>query len=258
MKISRLLSTLPLVLNACADESPTDVSQNSAGEGIWYGAFSAGAISSSTSASGAVSTFEATESSGVGLYTSDARVFFYNENEKLLFSNDTPGIIDANLYYYPDYYDASNNNAGSLSFAGNAYTYTSIAGAYSGAVNGNYVMLFDDSYFRGADLNRLQGLWQYSHAIGDWQFSILADGHFTATLSTMFSCQISGEFATIDSTKNEYAIDNVTLLNCGGFDGHYTGLAATLDSTQTVISNDTLLMAIYNQSHGFFLKPVRQ
>lgn len=259
MKINKLLSTLPLVLNACGDDSSPITTENNLAAGIWKGAFSVGAITTTTSASGAVSTFEATDSTGLGVFTSNNRVFFYNENDEVLFTNDTPGVLNANLFYSPDYYASNGNYSGSISsFDGNPYTYTSISGSYSGPINGNYVMLFDQRYFRGADLNRLQGNWQFSNVIGDWYFSIQADGSFTATLSSISSCNISGVFSTIDSTKNEYAIDNVSLINCAGYDGNYTGLASTTDSIESIESNDTLLMAIYNTNYGFFLKPVKQ
>ncbi|MDH5516805.1 MAG: hypothetical protein OEY36_03170 [Gammaproteobacteria bacterium] len=261
MKINKLLSALPLVLNACADESAPAATQNNIAAGVWKGAFSAGTISTTTSGSGAVSTFEATESAGLGVYSSDNRVFFYNESEEILFANDTPGVLNANLYYSPDYYLSNGNNAGSItSFDGNPYTYTSISGAYSGAINGNYVMLFDQRYLRGADLNRLQGNWHYSNAIGDWAFAVQADGSFSATLNLNAAsiCEISGEFSIIDGDKNEYAVDNVSLSNCGSYDGNYTGLATTTDSIAGLELNDSVLMAIYNTDHGFFLKPLKQ
>lgn len=256
MKVKSALATLPLVLNSCGgdEEQSYGFTPNEIGQGIWVGAFSAGTISTSTSASGSVSSFEPTESKGIGLYTSDKRVFFYNEDDAILFTHDTPGIVQHNMYYSPDYY-LNGNIQSTVSFDGNVYISTSVAGEYKGAINGNYVMLFDKKYFRGADLNRLAGDWSYTHDSVNWNLRILSNGSFTGTSSISTSCAITGEFFTVDTSKNEYGLQNVSLSNCTGYDGDYVGLAATVDTNS---QNDTLIMAIYNSNNGFFLKPVKQ
>ena len=256
MKLKHALATLPLVLNACGgEESSTDYTPNELGQGIWEGGFGSIPVTNA-SASGAVPPSDLTkiQKAGVGLYTSDKRVFFYNVEDKILFTNDTPGLVGNNLYYSPDYY-INGSALDTINFTSSAYISTSILGGYSGGVSGTYIMLFDDKYFRGADLVRLQGSWNYSDDFGGWSISVASNGDFTATLSSISSCAISGMFSTIDASKNEYAIDNVVFSNCDSYNGSYTGLAATVDTNS---ENDTLLMAIYNADNGFFLKPVKQ
>lgn len=258
MSVKKILATLPLVLNACgSEESSTDYTPNELGQGIWDGGFSASVISTSGS-SGAVPSSELAkiESPGVGLFTTDSRAFFYKEDSGTLFTNDTPGFVGNNLSYSPDYY-INGNVQNTLTFNGNAYISTSITGGYQqggGGISGYYVMLFDDKYFRGANLTRLQGIWSYS-GDNNWNLIIQADGSMTLTSDIAAACTGSGAFSTIDASKNEYAL-SVTLNNdCYPFHGSYSGLAATIDTTS---QNDTILMAIYNADNGFYMKPIKQ
>jgi hypothetical protein len=258
MSVKKILATLPLVLNACGSEdASTDYTPNELGQGIWEGGFSASVISTSGS-SGAVPSSELTkiQASGVGLFTTDKRAFFYNEDNDTLFANDTPGFVNHNLSYSPDYYQ-NGNVLNTITFSGNAYISTSITGGYQeggGGISGYYVMLFDDKYFRGANLTRLQASWSYtdSNSGAVWDLSIQANGSFTLTSTIVSGCTGAGSFSTIDTAKNEYAISVTLDSNCYPYNGSYQGLAATID---TNVTNDTILMAIYNADHGFFMKP---
>ena len=261
MKVKSALAALPLVLNACgSEEASTNYTPNELGQGIWEGGFSNSPITVS-SASGSVTQTELTqiEQSGVGLYTSDNRAFFYNIDDEILFTYDTPGIGISGLSYSPFYYtdgDARNT----VSFNGTPTISTSIIGNYSGDINANYVLVFDDKYFQGADLNRLVGMWSYTEVSSgyEWNLDIASDGGFTGTMSRVTGCTFSGDFSTIDPTKNEYGISVTLDINCAPYDGTYTGLAATIDTDDI---NDTLLIAIYQPNfgdHGFFMKPVKQ
>ena len=255
MKLKNTLATLPLVLNACgSDESSSGFSPEDPAQGLWTGGFSSTPITT-TSASGAISSTEISsiEKAGVALYTSDKRVFFYDISSDILFANDIPGYFGQIIYYSPNYFVNSVSND-KVAMDGNVYTATSILGAISSPLSGNYAMVFDDKYFRGADLNRLSGGWFYAGPAGNWNISVLSDGSFTATLSSISSCVVSGIFSTIDTRYNEYAIDNISFESCGGYDGNYSGLAATIDTSQ---QNDTLLMAVFNTDHGFFMQPVK-
>lgn len=254
MKVKSALAALPLVLNACGGENSSDVTPNELGQGIWEGGFSSTPISVS-SASGTVSESELTkiEKTGVGLYTTNKKVFFYNIDDDILFTNADPGFFNSNLYYSPDYYINGNIQPTTIIFNGNAYVSTSIVGGVSSPLDGNYVMIFDNKYFRGADLNRLMGNWSYSGANGDWNLAINSDGSFTGGSTKVAGCTLDGAFSIIDASKNEYNVDVTLHLNCAPYDGSYTGLAATVDSVSGV--NDTILMAIYNSNNGFFMKP---
>jgi len=268
MSVKKALAALPLVLNACGggdgDDTP-DYTPNEIGQGIWNGGFSATTINTTSSASGSVSTFEPTAVTGIGLYSSyitrnnydEKRAFFFKEDDGTLFTNDYPGIVNNILVSGPSIY-RSGNTTGSVSINANAYISTSISGSYTGSINGYYVMLFDQKYFRGANLASLAGNWNYtppsSNAVGDWQFSVNSDGTFTIISTVVTSCTGNGAFFTIgDGSKNEYDV-SVLLSDCGAFNGGYRGLAATID---TSVQNDTLIMALYNADHGFFLKPVK-
>ena len=265
MTVKKMLATLPLVLNACGGEEETSYTPNEPGQGIWEGAISADVINSSTSASGAVSTFEATSATGLLVYSSyitrnnydGYRAFFYKDDDGSLFTNDSPGVANNNLIFAPDVYK-NGVQAGGVAFDGTTATSTSIYGQYLGYAAGNYVMLFDQAYFRGADLARLTGTWNYTppaeNDIGDWSLSFLSDGSFTISSTISASCSGNGAFFIIgDGSKNEYDV-SIVLSNCGAFDGAYYGLAATID---TVSQNDTISMAFYNADNGFFLKPTK-
>lgn len=257
MSIKKVLATLPLVLNACAPEdSSPDYIPNALGQGIWEGGFGAQPISTSGS-SGAVPSAELNkiDETGVGLFTTDKRVFFYNEVSQILFTNDIPGFVNNNLSYSPDYY-LNGIAQNTVTFSGNAFISTSITGGYQqggGGISGYYVMQFNDKYFRGASLNRLQGTWSFA-GNANWDLIIQSDGNFTLSSDISASCAGAGAFSTIDTSKNEYAI-SLTLSSCSPYNGTYTGLAATVDAGST---NDALLMAIYNSSNGFYMKPIKQ
>lgn len=261
MKVKSALATLPLVMNSCGggDEQLYGFTPNEIGQGIWVGGFSSSPITV-TSASGAVTETEQDqiEKEGVGLFTTSKKVFFYNVVDDVLFTNsggNEPGFNGKNLIYSPLYFKGG-NDVDTIKFDGNAYISTSLIGQVPSPLNSNYLMTFDDSYFRNASLNRLAGnSWAYSGPNGDWSLDIQADGAFTGTSTKVPSCTFSGAFSTIDTSKNEYTIALTLDANCSPYDGLYTGLAATVDTTTT---NDTIIMAIYNTNNGFFLKPVKQ
>lgn len=216
MKVKRALAALPLVLNACGgDNSPSsNYTPNELGQGIWKGGFSSSPITVA-SASGSVTQNELTqiEKEGVGLFTTDNNVFFYNVVDDILFThtgNQGPGFFSGNLVYSPTYYSAG-NDVNTVSIDGNANISTSIIGQISSPIPASYVMIFDNSYFRGADLSRLSGRWSYSGPNGDWVLNISSSGAFYGTSTKISGCTFSsGAFSLIDFTKNEYAI-SVTL-----------------------------------------------
>lgn len=267
MTVKKILATLPLVLNACAGDDEVTYTPNEPGQGIWEGAISAEAISTTTSASGAVSTFESTSATGLGIYSSfirrnnidyGYRAFFYKEDDGTLFTNDAPGVANNNLIFAPDIY-RNGSLGGSVIFEGNPYISTSIEGNYRDSAQGNYVMLFDQAYFRGGDLARLTGAWNYTttpvNGIGNWQLEVDADGSFVITSTLIPSCSGIGAFYIIgDGSKNEYDV-SILLNGCGAtYNASYQGLAATID---TVSQNDTISMAFYNNEHGFYIKPIK-
>lgn len=260
MKVKNALAALPLVLNACGgEESSSNFTPNELGQGIWEGGFSNSPIAI-TSGSGSVTQNELTqiEQPGVGLYTSDNKVFFYDIDNDILYTNDSPGFVGQNIIFGPNYY-ISGTESGTTSFDGNAYISTKIKGNISAPFNSDYLMVFDDKYFRGADLSRLTGDWSYSGSNGVWDLAITADGSFTGTFDTPSAptCAISsGAFSIINTgSKNEYSVVVTLDGNCGSFTGSYNGLAATIDTNN---ANDTLSMAIYNIDNGFYMKPVKQ
>lgn len=262
MKVKNALAALPLVLNACGgEESSGDFTPNEPGFGIWEGGFSANSIAAS-GPSGSIPSEELdqVESQGIGLYTSNNRVFFYKEDDRTLFTRALSGITTIgsthNLVYSPDIY-RDGNLIGTVDFDGNPYISTSITGRYEGSISGYYGMQFNSKYSSGANLSVLEGNWLYAGPTFNWNLIILANGDFSGTSSIDASCSINGKFTMIEnSSKNEYAIDNVQLSNCAGRDGTYKGLAAIIDSDTGV--NDIIIMAIYNFDNGFFMKPVKQ
>jgi len=268
MSIKKALATLPLVLNACGGgdgDSDPDYTPNEPGKGIWKGGFSAGAISVS-GASGAVpqSELDNIDQVGLGLFTSNGRAFFYNEDADVLFANDEPGILDSgssyNLVYAPDIYTAG-NKSGTVTFDGNPNISTSITGQYSGPINGYYGMNFDQKYFQAASFSHFTGSWSFATpSVGVWtlDFGSSVDGLFTIMSDGSSSCSGNGGLFKIgDGSKNEYdVIIQLTSCTNSNFDGNYYGAAALTDG---VASNDTIIMGFVKNdgNRAFFLKPAK-
>jgi len=254
MKIRNALATLPLTLNACGGDSDTvSFSANSLGQGIWQGGFSSQPLTI-TSASGSISQTELTkiEKTGVGVFASNNKAFFYNIDDDVLYANDTAGFIGSSIIYSPVYY-LSGTAYSRVSFSGSAYNSASILGEIASPISDNFAMVFESKYFRGANLQRLTGDWSFS-GVNNWSLRIEADGSFTGTSSVVTSCTLSGAFSIIDSGKNEYAISVTLNPDCAPYSGSYQGLAATIDTSN---ENDTLIMAIYNADYGFFMSPLK-
>ena len=255
MKIKNALATLPLTLNACGgDSETTSFSANRLGQGIWQGGFSSQPLSI-TSASGSISQTELTkiEKTGVGVFATNNRAFFYNEVDDILFANDEAGFVGNSISYSPVYYIAGTSYS-RVNFSATAYNSASILGEIPSPISDNFAMVFDTGYFRGANLQRLAGDWAFSGS-NNGSLTIQADGSFTGSSSIVTSCTLSGAFSTIDSGKNEYAISVTLNPDCAQYAGSYQGLAATVDTSS---ENDTLIMAIYNANYGFFIKPLKQ
>jgi hypothetical protein len=125
-------------------------------------------------------------------------------------------------------------------------TYTSTAFG-----NGTFTFTADSAlYDRGADLAKLEGIWNNDTNTIMW--TIMADGTFTVTY-TLQACTGSGQFSTIDPAGNEYSF-SITTLNCS-IDDTFNGLAFLSDGTFT---DDVLSLVFGNASVGVTLSQTKQ
>jgi len=113
------------------------------------------------------------------------------------------------------------------------------SGTYtSNGISGTFTLVDAGIYNRPANLSKLAGTWidtTFTQNTGTMTHTIDGSGNITST--SVSGCASSGTINTIDTTKNEYTI-SLTVTNCGGFNGVYTGLALLDDTT---ITEDTLV-----------------
>jgi len=276
MSVKKALATLPLVLNSCGGgdgDSGPDYTPNEPGKGIWEGGFSAQPLCTTCGSSGAIPPDELSkiESIGLALYTNSTYapnktpVFFYNEDDDILFANAIPGIVPSTnqLIYAPDIYQ-NGNNIRSVSFDGKAVISSRIDGRYlDGVVEVHFGVNFDQKYFQAANLSQFNGQWTYTSSVGVWTLDFdcptcSTAGVFSISTDGSSSCTGLGGLSLIGTgSKNEYDL-SISLSSCGNsdFDGGYYGVASVLDG---ISANNTIVMGFTsgNGNHGFFLKPVK-
>ncbi len=134
-----------------------------------------------------------------------------------------------------------------------------IRGTYDSSLGGGTFSLFalTTLYSRSADLSKLVGIWvdsTFLGAVGETTWAILPNGSFT--VSTPNACSATGNFYTIDITKNEYSII-MNATDCGSFDGVHSGLA-TLSDSSDVSQEDTLSVIFANGVVGGIFEPIKQ
>lgn len=117
-----------------------------------------------------------------------------------------------------------------------------LEGSYimSSGERGTVSLLYDNLYQRPSDLSRLAGTWidAYSEVI-----SVDSMGRIFAQDSG--GCVYNGTAAVVDARYNAYRI-NLTVSNCGNFNGAYSGLGV-LDDWQANGDNRLLIIQLSNQ-----------
>ncbi len=132
-----------------------------------------------------------------------------------------------------------------------------ISGTYTSSLGGGTFALVADPnlYARGASLSKLVGTWVdsvFTSGTGTSTWVIQADGTYSVT--TTLGCNGTGAFSTIDPTKNEYSF-TLTITNCVGLNGTYTGIAATSDTFNT---DDSISLVFSSGAVAGLSEPVKQ
>jgi hypothetical protein len=139
---------------------------------------------------------------------------------------------------------------------------TNIGGIFSSPLDvGTFEFVAkQDRYLRGADLSKLVGTWVDSVYVdgpgittGITTWVIQPDGSFVMTSES--GCAANGHFSLIDPTKNEYGV-GLTVTDCDGFDGAYTGIGF-LDDTDATSTNNVLTFTFFNGAQGGAFAPIR-
>ncbi|MGH9931964.1 MAG: hypothetical protein ACREA9_22420 [Pyrinomonadaceae bacterium] len=111
---------------------------------------------------------------------------------------------------------------------------------------------FDPIYDRDSSLATVAGSYAAFDVYGDpASFSIDSNGALFS--QSQSGCVGNGQVSIIDSRFNGYAVD-VTVSNCPGLNGSYSGLAVTLDFAAT---NDVFLFGVFNSLAAILGAPVK-
>lgn len=157
----------------------------------------------------------------------------------------------------PDEVATGTVSGDTLSTSGFSATLTSATGGTfnNGGNTGTFSMVSHaDLYNRTSSLAKLNGTWVddfYTDNTGTVTVT-MNDG--AMSLTSVSGCAASGTVSTIDASKNEYAVA-ITVTNCGGFNGSYTGYGFTDDDTFT---DDQFVFAVDNADSWAVFAPVKQ
>jgi hypothetical protein len=112
---------------------------------------------------------------------------------------------------------------------------------------GNYWLLFDSVYFKDSSLDLTAGAWTIVDDTGaeTGTLTIEVDGSLSGQDIT--GCLYSGNLAIIDTQYDVYDV-SVTISNCGGADGVYTGFGALGDDLEL---NDSMVLITDDGSRSF-------
>lgn len=133
----------------------------------------------------------------------------------------------------------------------------SISGTYTSSLGGGTFALVADPnlYNRASSLSKLVGIWVdsfFTAGIGTSTWVIQADGSFS--ISTTLGCTGIGTFSIIDPSKNEYNL-SLTISNCAGLNGTYSGIAATSDTLNT---DDSISLVFNSATIAGVSEPIKQ
>jgi hypothetical protein len=118
----------------------------------------------------------------------------------------------------------------------------------SGAFSGT----FDPMYDRDSSLATVAASYSVFDVYGDpASFSIDSNGMLFS--QTQSGCVGNGQVSIIDSRFNGYAV-SVTVSNCPGLNGTYTGLAVTTDFA---VPNDVFLFGVFNSTTAILGAPLK-
>ena len=236
MKKNYLIIVLLALLVGCGGSSSGgDPVSNESAAGIWEGTGE---------------TDKAISGNIVGMIASNGKAFFLTDAMILVYGDASVSgnSISINGALYGDV-------SPSVTMSGTVQSGVSINVNYSTSdENGAISLAKADSsigvYNRTSSFSKLMGTWDddFTDDAGTWTFTILNSGEFSA-IRDPDGCSISGQFQTIDSTKNEYAL-TASVSSCADLNGNYSGLAFTSDdgATDNVIS----IVIVNSENAGVF------
>ncbi len=109
-------------------------------------------------------------------------------------------------------------------------------------------------YNRSSSLAKLDGTWVDDVYTDNTGTVTVTFNNGAMSMSTTSGCAATGSVSTIDTSKNEYSV-TMTVTNCGGFNGTYTGYGFTDDDTFT---DDQFVMALDNADSWAVFAPIKQ
>ena len=197
---------------------------------------------------GTVTPTGGTADSAVAIITSEDKVTLVDIDTREAFIGTVSGISLTGTMYASTSVPAS---ATVTTVSGN-----NISGTYTSSLGGGTFALVADPnlYSRTSSLSKLTGTWVdsvFTNVVGTTTWVIQADG--TYAVSSTSGCTATGSFAVFNSLKNEYNL-NMTIANCTGFNGTYTGFAVISDTSNT---DDTLSLIFNNGSIGGMFEPLK-
>ncbi len=186
----------------------------------------------------------------LGLVTTDGRVSFFDTTKKeYMVATGTENKFSGTLF--------SMSGIAPLQGEITSVVGTSISGTFTSPLADGTLAFTADVLLseRGANRSKLDGTWEdlvyvgppASIPTGDTTWVIQADGTFAMTSTS--GCEANGSFSLIEPTKNEYGID-LTVTNCVGFDGAYTGIGLLTDVVGSGLTDNFLVFTFSNGPLG--------
>lgn len=194
----------------------------------------------------------------IGLVASNGKAFFLTDLPALTYGDVS--VSGSNFSFNgTGYGEGYGGNA--VTMSGTVSSEASIDVSYSSPTEIGTISLSkaDSSvgvYDRPSNLQKLEGIWNdtISDSAGAWIFNIQNNGSFSA-IRASDNCTMDGEFATINSMKNEYLV-SATVSLCNGFNGNYSGLAFTSDAD--TFTDNVISFIIANSENAGVFEPTKQ
>ena len=133
------------------------------------------------------------------------------------------------------------STVGPVSVSGTFTEKGAMDGSYSGVGDaGTFYLIYSSLYDRPSSLALVSGIWKGS--IEGYANTLTIDSGGNIAGSSTSGCTYSGNVGIIDSSHNEYTL-TLTIGNCGGRDGSYSGLAALIMSYRPVSTHCALTLS---------------
>lgn len=199
--------------------------------GIWIGTSSGGGLT--------------IQIQGVIAENNEGRFIDENGTQYIITSisgNDGDIRINFNAYAQFGYVFLNGSTSGTGNITGTVRERSSFSGnfSFSTGESGTVSFTYDTLYDRDSSLAKLSGQWNESYGI----MTVDPDGSFFEQDS--FGCVYSGQASIINTDYNAYRL-TMTVSNCGGSNGSYSGLGILADLN---VANDEDLFILQMNSNA--------